>query len=131
MFYLGGAQTPVAINLAAAQGVVIPSPFDTYFKGAALPAAVLVLLIPAVVYVIAKPEVTRTPWARKEARARLRARGRPRWREGLVIAVMLGAVGLWVSGGLPPAIWWFEMLVPCLMPAPEQPARGRCLLQSD
>ncbi len=96
MFYLGGAQTPVALSLAAEQGVVIAAPFDTYFRGASLPSAVLVVAIPAVVYALMRPEVRATPWARREARARLAARGRPGWREGLVLAVLLGAVGLWV-----------------------------------
>lgn len=99
MWYLGGAQTPVALDLAAAQGIAIASPFDTYLKGSALPSALLVAIVPAVVYLLpwTRPEVRRTPWARDEARERLRRRGRPRWREGVVLAVLLGAVALWVS----------------------------------
>ncbi|GBF92341.1 2-oxoglutarate malate translocator [Raphidocelis subcapitata] len=96
-FYLGGAQTPVALTLAAAQGVQIANPFDTYFKGAVLPALLLVVTIPAVVYWIAPPEVKATPWARDEARRRLAARGRPGWREGVVGATLLGAVALWCA----------------------------------
>ena len=95
-FFLGGAQTPVALTLAAAQGVVIANPFWTYLKGAILPALLLVAAIPAVVYWLAPPEVKATPWAGTEARRRLAARGRPGWREGAVAATLLAAVALWV-----------------------------------
>jgi di/tricarboxylate transporter len=97
MFYMGGAQTPVAINLAANQGVVIASPFDTYLKGAVVPSAVLIALTPLAIYFLVAPQVKATPWARAEARARLRARGRPAWPEAVMIATLLGAVALWVS----------------------------------
>ncbi|KAI8464937.1 MAG: Sodium/sulfate symporter [Monoraphidium minutum] len=97
MFYLGGAQTPIAITLAAAQGVIISNPFGTYFRGAVIPSAVLVLLIPLAVYYLAPPGVRATPWARGEAAARLRARGKPGWREIVMATTLLAAVGLWCS----------------------------------
>jgi len=102
MFYLGGAQTPVAITLAANQGVVIQNPFDTYFRGSVVPSLVLIAAVPGVVYALVRPEVRKTPWARKEARARLKQRGRPAWREWVMMATLVAAVALWVSavGGL-------------------------------
>lgn len=102
MFYLGGAQTPVAIKLAADQGVTFSNPFDTYFKGSVIPSAVLIAIIPLAVYFLAKPEVTKTPWARSEARERLRERGRPSWREVVMIVTLLAAVALWCSSSRMP-----------------------------
>lgn len=97
MFYLGGAQTPVAINLASEQGVVVPNPFDTYFRGAVMPSLVLIVLVPLAVYLIKPPQVKRTPWARQEARDRLRTRGRPQWREIIMMVTLVVAVALWCS----------------------------------
>ena len=44
--------------------------------------------------------------AQTEARQRLRARGRPGWKEGVVAAVLLCAVALWVSW----RTFWLESL---------------------
>ncbi|KIZ00173.1 Putative malate transporter yflS, partial [Monoraphidium neglectum] len=102
MWYLGGAQTPVGVTLAAEQGVVVPSPFTTYLKGSCVPAAVLIALIPLAVYYLVPPEVTSTPWAQQEARERLKARGRPSWREVVTGLVMIAAVALWCSSAYLP-----------------------------
>lgn len=99
LWYLGGAQTPVALNLAAAQGVVIQNPFDTYFKGAVIPSLILVAVIPAAVYLLLPPGVKSTPAAPRAARERLRQRGRPGWREVTMGCTLLGAVALWVRRG--------------------------------
>jgi DASS family divalent anion:Na+ symporter len=97
MFYLGAAQTPVAITLAANAGVKIDNPFGTYVKGSFMPSAVLIVLIPAVVYFLVPPEIKKTPWAPQQARERLSRRGPLSWQEIVMGCTLLSAVALWVS----------------------------------
>ncbi|EIE27528.1 Sodium/sulfate symporter [Coccomyxa subellipsoidea C-169] len=98
LFLTAAAQNLLCMKLAAELGVNIPSPWVTWFKGAAVPALLGLLITPLIMYKLVPPEVKDTPEAPKQAKEKLRQMG-PMTRDELIMSfTMLGAVILWVLG---------------------------------
>lgn len=96
LFLTGAAQNYLMLKLASEIGIVIPSPFWTWFFAALLPSVVSFLLTPLVVMWLLPPEVKNTPEAPTAAAQRLRAMGPMSDDEKVFGTVMLGMVCLWV-----------------------------------
>lgn len=97
-FLTAAAQSLLCVKLASQMGVEVPAAWTTWFKAAAVPALVGGALTPLVLYAIFPPEVTATPDAPAEAAEALRAMGPMSRGERVMLAVMAGAVALWVAG---------------------------------
>ncbi|KAK2076788.1 hypothetical protein QBZ16_005014 [Prototheca wickerhamii] len=86
LFLTAAAQNLLCIKLAGELGAAVA------------PAAVVLLLTPALMYKLFPPEIRDTPEAPKLAEAQLRAMGPMSRDERLMLATMAGAVVLWVAG---------------------------------
>ena len=75
MCMTAAAQNLLSLKLAAGLGIVIVSPWLTWFKAACVPALVGLLLTPLLVYKLYPPEITDTPEAPILAKAKLKALG--------------------------------------------------------
>jgi DASS family divalent anion:Na+ symporter len=98
MFMTAMAASPLAVELAADAGVVIP--WGTWALAGLVPGLVSLALVPAVLFVMARPEVTRTPAAPALARAELAALGRLGRGEAVLLAVFAGLLALWATSQL-------------------------------
>ena len=106
MFLTGLAPNTMAIALIAkAIGVTIP--WTLWFKGF-LPVGVLLILVqPALLYVIYPPEIKEAPEAPRWAKEQLREMGRMSRQEiTMLILVLVAALGFWIGGAafIDPAI---------------------------
>lgn len=88
----------MCLKLAEELGLVIASPWVSWFKAASLPAFVSLLLTPYILYKIYPPETKDTPDAPAQAAKRLEAMGPVTKNEWVMIGTMLLAVSLWVLG---------------------------------
>lgn len=98
MFLTGAAQNLLCLKLATELGVVIASPWLTWFKAAVVPALTGLLVTPLLLYQICKPELTDTPEAPKQAEERLQKMGPTSRDEKIMMGVMLAAIVMWVLG---------------------------------
>ena len=105
MFLTGLAPNTMAIALIAkAIGVTIP--WMLWFKGF-LPVGVLLILIqPALLYVLYPPEIKQAPEAPRWAAEQLREMGSMSRREITMLVLVVGALGFWIGGAsfIDPAI---------------------------
>ena len=88
----------LGLKLAEQVGVIVSNRWVTWFKAASLPALVSLLLSPFVLYHLYPPEMKNTPDAPSVARKRLKDMGPVKRDEWVMIATMLLAVSLWISG---------------------------------
>lgn len=88
----------MCLKLAEELGLVIASPWISWFKAASLPAFISLLLTPYILYKIYPPETKDTPDAPAVAAKRLEAMGPVTTNEWVMIATMILAVSLWVLG---------------------------------
>ena len=96
IFLTGMAANPLMVGFAQKFGVQIS--WMSWFGYALVPGILAVLLTPLVVYLIAPPEIKRTPEASANARAHLRAMGPLTTHEALVAGVIVLLIGLWTVG---------------------------------
>lgn len=98
LFLTAAAQNLLCMKLAEELGVRIASPWLTWFKVAAVPAAAALLATPLLLYIVYPPELKDTPEAPGQARANLARMGPMTQNEWTMVATMLLAVTLWVLG---------------------------------
>ncbi|KAI4318709.1 hypothetical protein MLD38_032384 [Melastoma candidum] len=107
LFLTAAAQNMLCIKLAEELGVVIPNPWVTWLKAACFPAIISLLATPVVLYKLYPPLTRDTPEAPALAAERLKNMGPVTKNEWVMIATMLLAVSLWISGdklGIPSVV---------------------------
>lgn len=98
LFLTAAAQNLLCLKLAEELGVIISSPWVTWFKAASLPAIVALLATPFVLYKLYPPETKDTPDAPAMAMKKLKNMGPVTRNEWVMVATMVFAVSLWVFG---------------------------------
>lgn len=98
LFLTAAAQNLLCLKLAEELGVVVGSPWVTWFKVASLPAIIGLLAMPYLMYKIYPPEIKDTPEAPALATKRLQEMGPVSRNEWAMVGTMLLAVSLWVFG---------------------------------
>lgn len=98
MVLTGAAQNLLCVKLASELGVIIPDTFTTWFK-LAVPAGIVgTILTPLLLFKLFPPELQDTPEAPGLADKKLEAMGPVTGKEWIMVATMLLAVTLWVTG---------------------------------
>lgn len=98
LFLTAAAQNLLCIKLAEELGVIVPTPWVTWFKAASLPALVCLLLTPLILYKLYPPEIKDTPEAPALAAKKLESMGPVSKNEWIMVGTMLLAVSLWIFG---------------------------------
>lgn len=98
LFLTAAAQNLLCLKLAEELGVIVGSPWVSWFKAASLPAIIALLAMPYLMYKIYPPEIKDTPEAPALAAKRLQEMGPVSRNEWAMVATMLLAVSLWVFG---------------------------------
>ncbi|PPS10087.1 hypothetical protein GOBAR_AA10561 [Gossypium barbadense] len=96
LFLTAAAQNLLCLKLAEELGIVISSPWVSWFKAASLPALVSLLLTPLILYKLYPPETKDTPDAPAMAAKKLENMGPVTRNEWIMVGTMLLAVALWV-----------------------------------
>ncbi|WCJ18780.1 Dicarboxylate transporter 2.1 chloroplastic [Euphorbia peplus] len=107
LFLTAAAQNLLCLKLAEELGVIISSPWVTWFKAASLPAFICLLLTPLILYKLYPPETKDTPEAPAMAAKKLELMGPVTKNEWVMVGTMLLAVSLWVFGdalGIPSVV---------------------------
>ena len=100
MFLTAAAQNLLCMKLAAELGVVIASPWLTWFKAAFVPAMIGLAITPLILYKLSPPEITQTPEAPAAAAEKLIQMGPMSRDEKLMMGTMAFALVLWVCFAL-------------------------------
>uniref|UniRef100_A0A0D6R1C5 Dicarboxylate transporter 2.1, chloroplastic n=1 Tax=Araucaria cunninghamii TaxID=56994 RepID=A0A0D6R1C5_ARACU len=100
LFLTAAAQNLLCLKLAEELGVVISSPWVTWFKVASVPAIIALLAVPYLLYKLDPPEIKDTPEAPGIAAKRLEEMGPVTRNEWVMVGTMLLAVSLWVCGDM-------------------------------
>ena len=96
MCMTAAAQNLLSMKLAASLGVVVMSPWITWFKAACVPAIIGLLVTPLLVYKLYPPEITDTPEAPAQAAAKLKELG-PLSQDELMVVITMGiTVFMWI-----------------------------------
>ncbi|XP_062176955.1 dicarboxylate transporter 2.1, chloroplastic [Alnus glutinosa] len=98
LFLTAAAQNLLCLKLAEELGVIISSPWVSWFNAASLPALVSLLATPLVLYKLYPPETKDTPDAPAMAAKKLENMGPVTRHEWVMVGTMLLAVSLWVFG---------------------------------
>lgn len=98
LFLTAAAQNLLCLKLAEELGVIVGSPWVSWFKAASLPAIIALLAMPYLMYKIYPPEIKDTPEAPALAAKRLQEMGPVSRNEWAMVGTMLLAVSLWVFG---------------------------------
>ncbi|XP_050261856.1 dicarboxylate transporter 2.1, chloroplastic isoform X3 [Quercus robur] len=98
LFLTAAAQNLLCLKLAEELGVIVSSPWVTWFKAASLPAIACLLATPLVLYKLYPPETKDTPDAPAMAAKKLEHMGPVTRNEWVMVGTMLFAVSLWVFG---------------------------------
>ncbi|XP_002525819.3 dicarboxylate transporter 2.1, chloroplastic [Ricinus communis] len=107
LFLTAAAQNLLCLKLAEELGVIISSPWISWFKAASLPAFLSLLATPLVLYKLYPPETKDTPEAPAMAAKKLENMGPVTKNEWVMVGTMLLAVSLWVFGdalGIPSVV---------------------------
>ncbi len=96
MCMTAAAQNLLSLKLAASLGIVVVSPWLTWFKAACVPAIIGLLVTPLLVYKLYPPEVQSTPDAPAQAAAKLKELGPLTQDELMVVITMSITVFMWV-----------------------------------
>lgn len=97
MFLTGMAANPLCQKIAASQGIQLT--WLNWFTAAIVPGMLSMVLIPLVIYLVYKPELTKLEGVREMASERLRDMGRLSRDEMVMSVVALGMLLLWIFGG--------------------------------
>ncbi|KAK0590745.1 hypothetical protein LWI29_031173 [Acer saccharum] len=98
LFLTAAAQNLLCLKLAESLGVIISSPWVSWFKAASLPAIISLLATPLILYKLYPPEIKDTPDAPAMAAKKLEIMGPITKNEWIMVGTMLLAVSLWVFG---------------------------------
>ncbi|KDP40929.1 hypothetical protein JCGZ_24928 [Jatropha curcas] len=98
LFLTAAAQNLLCLKLAEELGVIISSPWVSWFKVACLPAFISLLATPFILYKLYPPETKDTPDAPAMAAKKLENMGPVKKNEWIMIGTMVLAVSLWVFG---------------------------------
>ncbi|XP_057976855.1 dicarboxylate transporter 2.1, chloroplastic [Malania oleifera] len=98
LFLTAAAQNLLCLKLAEELGVIVASPWVTWFKAASLPAILSLLATPFILYKLYPPETKDTPDAPAMAAKKLEYMGPISRNEWVMVGTMLLAVSLWVFG---------------------------------
>ncbi|CAK9174064.1 unnamed protein product [Ilex paraguariensis] len=98
LFLTAAAQNLICLKLAEELGVIVASPWVSWFKAASLPALISLLASPFVLYKLYPPEIKDTPDAPAMASKKLDLMGPVTRNEWVMVGTMLLAVSLWVFG---------------------------------
>ena len=98
LFLTAAAQNMLCLKLAEEVGVIVSSPWVSWFRAASVPALVSLLLSPFILYNLYPPEIKDTPDAPAMAAKRLEHMGSVTRDEWVMIGTMILAVSLWVFG---------------------------------
>ncbi|KAK7328125.1 hypothetical protein VNO77_22221 [Canavalia gladiata] len=98
LFLTAAAQNLLCIKLAEELGVIVSTPWVTWFKAASLPAVTCLLLTPLILYKLYPPEIKDTPEAPALAAKKLESMGPVTQNEWIMVGTMLLAVSLWIFG---------------------------------
>lgn len=98
LFLTAAAQNMLCLKLAEEVGVIVSSPWVSWFRAASVPALVSLLLSPFILYNLYPPEIKDTPDAPAMATKRLEHMGSVTRDEWVMIGTMILAVSLWVFG---------------------------------
>ena len=106
MCMTAAAQNLLSLKLAASLGIVVVSPWLTWFKAACVPAAIGLLVTPLLVYKLYPPEVQNTPEAPAAAAQKLKELGPLSQDELMVVITMTITVFMWIFQpfGIPPVV---------------------------
>ncbi|XP_061947763.1 dicarboxylate transporter 2.1, chloroplastic-like [Populus nigra] len=107
LFLTAAAQNLLCLKLAEELGVIISSPWVSWFKAASLPALFSILATPLILYKLYPPETKDTPDAPAVAAKKLEAMGPVTRNEWIMVGTMVLAVSLWVFGdalGIPSVV---------------------------
>lgn len=107
LFLTAAAQNLLCLKLAEELGVIISSPWVSWFKAACVPALVALLATPLILYKLYPPEVKDTPDAPAMAAKKLKQLGPVTRNEWIMVGTMLLAVSLWIFGdalGIPSVV---------------------------
>lgn len=96
MFVTAYAANPLILKLASGFGVELT--WGSWFMAAVGPALVSLILVPLVLYVIMKPEITKTPEAKQFAEDELAKMGKISRDEIVMGATFVGLLVLWIFG---------------------------------
>lgn len=98
MFITATAPNPLVVDLIAdVTGAQISLSWTTWAVAMFLPGMACILLMPIVLYVLAKPELTETPDAKTFAKERLAKLGKVTKNEKIMLAVFTGMLLLWAD----------------------------------
>lgn len=100
LFLTAAAQNLLCLKLAEELGVIVTSPWVTWFKVASVPAIVALLAVPYLLYKIYPPEIKDTPEAPAIAAQKLEEMGPVTRNEWVMVGTMVLAVSLWVFGDM-------------------------------
>lgn len=107
LFLTAAAQNLLCLKLAEELGVIISSPWVSWFKAASLPALVSLLATPFILYKLYPPETKDTPDAPAMAAKKLEKLGPVTKNEWIMVGTMVLAVTMWVLGdafGIPSVV---------------------------
>ena len=98
MFITATAPNPLVVDLIAdVTGAQISLSWTTWAVAMFLPGMACILLMPIVLYVLVKPELTETPDAKTFAKERLAKLGKVTKNEKIMLAVFTGMLLLWAD----------------------------------
>jgi DASS family divalent anion:Na+ symporter len=95
--FLTGQASNLIIRDFAAKQAGIDLNYSIWFVSAIVPSLVSLIIIPTFIYKFFPPEVKETPNAVEFARTELKAMGRPKRAETILLAVFVVVVALWIS----------------------------------
>ncbi|KAJ7968257.1 Dicarboxylate transporter 2.1, chloroplastic [Quillaja saponaria] len=98
LFLTAAAQNLLCMKLAEELGVIVSSPWVSWFKASSLPAFVSLLATPLILYKLYPPEIKDTPEAPAMAAKKLENMGPVTRNEWVMVGTMLLAVSLWIFG---------------------------------
>ena len=99
MFMTAMAANPLIVELTK-KTINVELSWGGWALAALVPGLLSLLVMPLVIYWLARPEITRTPEAAALAREQLAKMGRMRREEWVVLSVFGLALGLWVTGSV-------------------------------
>jgi len=96
MCMTAAAQNLLSLKIAASLGIIVASPWLTWFKAACVPAVIGLLVTPLLVYKLYPPEVQNTPDAPAQAAEKLKQLGPLTQDELMVVITMSITVFMWI-----------------------------------
>lgn len=97
MFFTGQASNPLAAKMAADFGFTVT--WSGWFVAGLVPGLLSILIVPAVVQWMVKPEIRRTPEASQFAAGELHKMGPMSGQEKILALVFAAVCGMWVTSG--------------------------------